>query len=64
MNLVANMHFWSMDISARRRENLFDVEFVNGLLKVHQHANEDYANPIAALLTFKLWREPFQIALP
>ncbi len=50
-------------MSARRRENLLDVGFVNGLLKVHQYASEDYANPIAALVTFKLWREPFQIAL-
>ena len=64
MNLAANRHFGSIDMNARRRENLFDVGFVNGLLKVQPYANEHYANPIADLMTFKLWREPFQIALP
>jgi hypothetical protein len=58
------MHFWSMDMSACRLENLFDVGFVNGLLEVHWYASEDYANRITALLTFKLWRESFQITLP
>jgi asparagine synthase (glutamine-hydrolysing) len=45
-----------------RREGLFNVDMVRNILATHQLGQEDFTEPIFALLTFELWRRQFRVS--
>jgi asparagine synthase (glutamine-hydrolysing) len=47
-----------------RRQGLFEVPVVNGLLAAHAAGREDHTEAIFSLLTFEVWLDRFGVRLP